>query len=72
MNKVPQIGDHIRTTSDRFKTEWRGKIRRYDNTTGAYLIEWAYCGGLPTDICTWVSPEDIRITRRPKLPKSEF
>lgn len=64
--RTPQANDYIKTVSDRFKTQWKGKIRRQDTVTGMYLIEWSYCGELPTDICTWVFDTDIAITKRPK------
>ena len=65
--RVPIAGDYIKTISDRFTNgPWRGKIRRQDVLTEMYLIEWAYSGGLPTDICTWVFADDLRVTRRLK------
>lgn len=65
--RIPQANDYIKTAGDRFRKEvWRGKIRRKDEVTGMYLIEWNYCGGLPTDICTYVFEKDLVIVRRPK------
>ena len=61
----PNAGDYIKTVSDRFNAVWRGKVRR-SSDSGMYLIEWSFCGGLPTDICTWVSDTDIAIVRRAK------
>jgi len=61
--RIPIQGDYIKTVSDRFKTEWRGRIRRQSDT-GMYLIAWSYCGSLPTDICTWVFESDFKIVRR--------
>lgn len=64
--RIPQAGDYIKTISNRFESEWRGKIRRQCKITGMYLIEWSNCGSLPNDICTWVMDTDIKITRRLK------
>lgn len=65
--RTPQAGDYIKTVSDRFNAQWRGKIRRAsDMGNGMYLIEWSDCGSLPIDICTWVFDTDIVIVRRPK------
>lgn len=67
IHKVPQAGDYIKTVSERFGKEWRGKIRRRsDMENGMYLIEWSYAGGLPTDICTWIFDDDFVITRKNK------
>ena len=65
--RIPQPNDYIKTVSDRFLCQWRGKIRRQCGVTGMYLIEWRYAGGLPTDICTWVFDSDISVVRRPKV-----
>jgi hypothetical protein len=60
-------GDYIKTISDRFGDQWKGRIRRQDSVTEMYLIEWDYCGGFPTDICTWVFWDDIALTRKGKI-----
>lgn len=65
MNMFNQ-GDYIKTISDRFNSQWRGKIRRQDSVTEMYLIEWSYCEGLSTEICTWVFEKDIALTRKGK------
>lgn len=70
--RTPTVGDYVKTVSDRFTGQWKGKVRRgSDLCNNMYLIEWSYCGGLPNDICTWVFNEDIKITRRlkPKFTK---
>lgn len=68
--RTPQTNDYIKTISKQFKSTWRGKIRRAsDMDNNMYLIEWSYCGGLPTDICTWVFDTDIKVVRRPKVIK---
>ena len=73
LNRIPLPGDYIRTTSERFGSKvWRGRIRRQDSITEMYLIEWAYCGGLPTDICTWVFSDDMAIVRRPKARETRY
>ena len=50
-----KIGKRVRCFAD----NWRGKVRRIDLGNTMALIEWTYCGGFPTDICTWVSFDDI-------------
>lgn len=62
--KKPHVGDYIKTISGHFKTQWKGKIRREDDITGMYLVEWSYTGGLRTDLCTWVFDSDIKVTRK--------
>ena len=65
--RIPQAGDYIKTTSNRFNAEWKGKIKReeYDMV----LVEWRYCGGLPTYVHTWVFKNEIKITKRIKIIK---
>jgi hypothetical protein len=59
--------DKIKTVSKRFEKQWKGKIRRQDNVTKMYLIEWDYCGGFPTDICTWVFESDIALLNKKEI-----
>lgn len=71
MKRTPQTGDYIKTVHPYFqKGPWRGKIRRASESGQTYLIEWRYCGGLPTDICTHVFDSDIEVVRRPKVRKT--
>jgi hypothetical protein len=57
-----KIGTRIETAEG-----WRGKIRRFDECRAYALIEWSYCGKLPTDICTWFSVGDL--TERKPQPR---
>lgn len=64
-SKKLEVGDYVKTnfSTDRNITEiWRGKIRRLDECSA--LIEWSYCGGLPTDICTHVLLPELTLTKK--------
>jgi hypothetical protein len=58
--RVPQANDYIVIESDReckFPGT-RGKVRRVEGEQA--LIEWQ-----KIDICTWVSFDELRVSRRP-------
>lgn len=62
MKKQFQVGTYVKAYQD-----WRGKIKEL-SFEGA-KIEWSYCGNLPTDICTFVTFENLQYVRKARLGK---
>jgi hypothetical protein len=62
-----EVGDYIKTNFDESRgisDTWKGKIRRLSECSA--LIEWSFCGSLPTDICTNVMFEELVLTKKGK------
>ena len=60
----PDVGDYVKVAQGYGRKPWKGRVRRFNERMA--LIEWSYCGGLPTDICTWVFTTKLHVFVRTK------